>query len=122
MSVVYISGGQGGNGGPGGGHGGRGDGPQIQVTGDYTRIYSAASTDFEENMTVTQWISPINFFPRHQAIAETRQDNTGDWLLEHPDFLKWKSTPGSRLWCTGIPGMGKTVLASKAVDYLLQIQ
>ncbi|KAF7316019.1 ANK-REP-REGION domain-containing protein [Mycena indigotica] len=100
MSVVNVIGGTGGGGGSGGGHGGDGHGPQIHVTGDYTHIHGA-STEFQEDMTLIQWISPINFFLRHQAISEIRKKNTGDWLLEHPEFMKWKSTTGSILWCTG---------------------
>ncbi|KAF7291214.1 Ankyrin repeat-containing protein [Mycena indigotica] len=122
MSVVNVAGGTGGGGGLNGGHGGDGHGPQIYVTGDYTHIHGAANTEFQEDMYLINWISPINFFLRHQAISEIRKKNTGDWLLEHPEFVKWKSTTGSILWCTGIPGMGKTVLASKVVDYFSQLQ
>ncbi|KAJ6487291.1 ankyrin repeat domain-containing protein, partial [Mycena vulgaris] len=64
------------------------------------------------------WFSPINFFLRHADISQVRQKGTGGWLLGHPLFKKWQSGSGSTLWCRGIPGAGKTVLASMVADHL----
>ncbi|KAK6977277.1 ANK-REP-region domain-containing protein [Favolaschia claudopus] len=52
------------------------------------------------------------------AIIETRQPETGDWLLNDPKFKEWELGKGGVLWCSGIPGAGKTVLASLVVDHL----
>ncbi|KAJ7030073.1 hypothetical protein C8F04DRAFT_961990 [Mycena alexandri] len=77
----------------------------------------------EEGIDITRrdfldWLSPLNFFPRQQDISEVRVKGTGEWLLEHPIFQQWESESGRTLWCRGIPGAGKTVLASMVVDYL----
>ncbi|KAJ7026032.1 hypothetical protein C8F04DRAFT_879243, partial [Mycena alexandri] len=67
---------------------------------------------------ILNWLSPINFFLRQADISQMRTKGTGKWLRADPIFEKWESGSGSTLWCRGIPGAGKTVLASMVVDYL----
>ena len=43
---------------------------------------------------------------------------SGQWLLDTPEFRAWTAGRGSTLFCPGIPGAGKTILASIAVDFL----
>ncbi|KAJ7887644.1 ankyrin repeat-containing domain protein [Mycena olivaceomarginata] len=74
--------------------------------------------DAEERARIIDWLSPINFFLRHADISRVRQKDTGGWLLADPRFKRWESDSGRTLWCRGIPGAGKTVLASKVVDHL----
>ncbi|KAF7291200.1 ANK-REP-REGION domain-containing protein [Mycena indigotica] len=106
---LRLYGGTGGAGGAGGHHGGQGGtGQGATVNFNDYRTYTAP--DGPERSKVINWISPINMFPRHQAIQNERQENTSDWLLQHPEFLGWKEHSGRILWCSGIPGMGKTVL------------
>jgi tetratricopeptide (TPR) repeat protein len=39
------------------------------------------------------------------------EDNTGDWILKHPQYTGWKSQETSTLlWIQGKPGSGKSVL------------
>ena len=53
----------------------------------------------------------------HQKIAiKLRQPGTGVWFTEGPQFQHWLETPKSKLWLYGIPGAGKTVLASSIVQ------
>ncbi|KAJ7241273.1 ankyrin repeat-containing domain protein [Mycena rebaudengoi] len=63
-------------------------------------------------------MSPLNFFTRHDDIFKTRQEGTGKWFLEDVRFRSWLLSSGGSIWCPGIPGAGKTVLASIVVDYL----
>ncbi|KAJ7151979.1 ankyrin repeat-containing domain protein [Mycena filopes] len=73
-----------------------------------------------ERTQIIDWFSPINFFQQHADIASTRQKGTGDWLTVDPCFQEWKEGLGKTLWCHGIQGAGKTVLASMVVDHLSQ--
>ncbi|KAJ7336936.1 ankyrin repeat-containing domain protein [Mycena albidolilacea] len=73
-----------------------------------------------ERGQIIEWLSPINFFLRHSDISSVRQPGTGGWLLVQPEFREWELGSGRTLWCRGIPGAGKTVLASMVVDYLSQ--
>ncbi|KAF5568552.1 heterokaryon incompatibility protein het-E-1 [Fusarium napiforme] len=45
---------------------------------------------------------------------------TGLWLTQGPEFDYWYSTPASRLWCSGIPGAGKSVLSAAVIKECLQ--
>ena len=72
----------------------------------------------EYKQKVLSWISPTNpNHERHHAVQALRLDDTGGWLLQHPEFLAWRdkddpdSVLPSTLWCHGSPGSGKTVLA-----------
>lgn len=48
-----------------------------------------------------------------------RHPMTGLWLTESLVFIQWLDTPGSRIWLSGIPGGGKTVLAGAAIQEAL---
>jgi ankyrin repeat protein len=50
---------------------------------------------------------------------------TGGWFLKSAQYTAWQRTESEQsgmLWCHGFPGVGKSVLASLAVDDLLQKQ
>ncbi|KAJ6563613.1 ankyrin repeat-containing domain protein [Mycena vulgaris] len=68
--------------------------------------------DSAERQSIMEWLSPLNFFLRQGDILSARQPGTGQWFLENKLFQRWKSSTGKILWCPGIPGAGKTVLAS----------
>ncbi|KAF7343633.1 ANK-REP-REGION domain-containing protein [Mycena sanguinolenta] len=71
-----------------------------------------------ERETIITWYSLLNFFLRQADIFRSHQPGTCRWFLEMDTFKKWKSGVGKVLWCRGIPGAGKTVLVSIAVDHL----
>ncbi|KAJ4253821.1 hypothetical protein NW762_010216 [Fusarium torreyae] len=49
-----------------------------------------------------------------------RHPMTALWLTESTDFEDWFSTKKARIWCSGIPGAGKSVIASALIDECLQ--
>ena len=51
---------------------------------------------------------------------EDRQPGTGAWLSDHGTFDSWKKHHNSFLWLYGIPGCGKTVLCSTAIENVLK--
>ena len=76
------------------------------------------SKNQRERQDILEWISPLNFPAQQSAIFNRRQEGTGQWLFESPEFKKWMSNTGQTLLCRGIPGAGKTMLASITVDHL----
>jgi hypothetical protein len=50
-----------------------------------------------------------------------RHPMTALWLTEGTDFQDWFNVEKSRLWCSGIPGAGKSVIAGAIVDECLQL-
>ncbi|KAJ7706762.1 ankyrin repeat-containing domain protein [Mycena rosella] len=74
--------------------------------------------DSVERERIIEWLSPLNFFLRQADIFNTWQPGTGEWLLRDNAFKAWKSGTGKTVWFRGMPGAGKTVLASLVVDHL----
>jgi Cdc6-like AAA superfamily ATPase len=47
-----------------------------------------------------------------------RQEETGAWFLEDPILVTWLQGPNQPLFCPGIPGTGKTMIAAISIDHL----
>ncbi len=67
---------------------------------------------------IGDWLSPFDFRAIHQEILRRCHAGTGKWMLESDIFQQWSSSYNETLWCPGIPGAGKTYLASIVIDYL----
>jgi hypothetical protein len=58
---------------------------------------------------ILQWISPEPYIQHHEQTKSDVLSGTGEWLLSHPDFQKWKKeSVSSILWLHGILGSDKT--------------
>jgi hypothetical protein len=68
---------------------------------------------------ILDWLTPLDFAQVHQDILSSRSPGTGDWLIHDDTYKSWvMSGRNQTLWLHGIPGAGKTVLASVAVEDL----
>ncbi|OAG12718.1 ankyrin [Paraphaeosphaeria sporulosa] len=65
------------------------------------------------------WISPTNYPAQQSDIIRRRQKGTGQWFLNAPEFTTWLGEPKGTLFCPGIPGAGKTMVAAIAIEHLL---
>ena len=74
--------------------------------------------DEKEFQSILEWLSPLEFPAQQSDYIQRRQEGTGDWLLQSDGFIKWLGRSGATLVCTGIPGAGKTILASVVIDHL----
>lgn len=79
----------------------------------------------EQQMAVIYaWLDPLSGdFEKKQAHLfnlKGRQDGVCKWLLETYEFKNWISGAYSTLWCSGAPGIGKTVISSFVIDYLFR--
>ncbi|KAH9203372.1 ankyrin repeat-containing domain protein [Leptodontidium sp. 2 PMI_412] len=70
----------------------------------------------EKQREIRHWLSSPDPSTNHNAACKLRQATTGEWFLKSDDFEKWKMTSGSFLWLYGIPGCGKSVLCSTALE------
>jgi len=50
--------------------------------------------------------------PNHNKACDLHEPHTGNWLTRSPEYADWKSGSTRFLWLHGIPGAGKTILAS----------
>ncbi|KAF7538549.1 hypothetical protein G7Z17_g12611 [Cylindrodendrum hubeiense] len=73
----------------------------------------------DEKQRVLDYFMKVNPQPNLEMSIKLQHAMTGLWLTEAPDFTHWLATPGSRLWLSGIPGAGKTVLAGAVVQEAL---
>ncbi|KAF3067912.1 26S proteasome non-ATPase regulatory subunit 10 [Trichoderma lentiforme] len=73
-------------------------------------------------MHIFAWLTPLttNFRNKHQESLSTkvRQDSGAQQLLQSLQFKTWASSTGAALWCTGLPGIGKTINTSYIIDIL----
>lgn len=68
------------------------------------------------NEQIFQWLAAPDPSSNHKKACQTRQRETGRWLLEGLNYVNWKNQRASFLWLHGIPGCGKTVLCSAIID------
>lgn len=67
---------------------------------------------------IDHWPNPVNHEINHEAAVKLRHQHTGSWFLDGEAFSNWLHTDNSFLWLHAIPGAGKTVLVSSAVEFL----
>ncbi|KAF2786525.1 hypothetical protein K505DRAFT_289577, partial [Melanomma pulvis-pyrius CBS 109.77] len=77
--------------------------------------------DYEKHCRLVEWISPTDYPAQQSDTIKRRQEGTGQWFLDAPEVAKWLSEPKGTLFCPGIPGAGKTMVAAIAIDYLLKL-
>ncbi|KAH6901008.1 hypothetical protein BKA70DRAFT_1312034 [Coprinopsis sp. MPI-PUGE-AT-0042] len=74
--------------------------------------------DPERLKRVLEFLSLVNFRSIQQENLGKQTPNTLKWLLEGSMFQWWLETEDAILWGIGMPGAGKTVLASVVIKYL----
>ncbi|CAG8889738.1 unnamed protein product [Penicillium egyptiacum] len=74
--------------------------------------------DEEARQKVLDWLSPSNYATQQSDYISRREQSTGQWFLDSSEFKDWISGSKQTLFCPGIPGAGKTILASIVVDEL----
>ncbi|KAL9064863.1 MAG: hypothetical protein Q9161_008605 [Pseudevernia consocians] len=77
-------------------------------------------------MAVIEKIHPPNSLNDHEQAVEIRQEHpdTGRWILEVGQLKRWMdplATDVLILWVNGIPGAGKTVVASLIIEEMKRI-
>ncbi|KAF3063189.1 DNA damage response protein kinase DUN1 [Trichoderma lentiforme] len=92
---------------------------KLDKIGDKVESSEAKSRD-SDSQKIIQWISALSFRSRHVNVLDSVQPGTGIWLLEHATFRDWVKSKTGTLWCPGIPGAGKTSLASLIINHLEQ--
>ncbi|KAL9036562.1 MAG: hypothetical protein Q9180_004231 [Flavoplaca navasiana] len=65
----------------------------------------------KERDLILNWISNAKSSQKHNDVRLPRVEGTGEWLLEEPAFKNWRDGVENVLWCYGIQGSGKSILA-----------
>ncbi|KAF5700224.1 nacht domain-containing protein [Fusarium mundagurra] len=82
----------------------------------------AETREFQERQdfhSMETYIRPPSYDEDLDRIRNGRCEGTGSWLVQDQQFVSWaegKEKSSQVLWLQGIPGAGKTFLASTAID------
>lgn len=72
----------------------------------------------QKRQAILDWLSPLNFQARQNDVFGRSQTGSGQWFLDCTEFNEWIQPTGAVLHCQGVPGAGKTYLASRIVRNL----
>lgn len=67
---------------------------------------------------ILSWLAPSTHQLEQSDAFNKHQSGTGQWFLDSKQFARWLNEERQTLFCPGIPGAGKTILASVVIDYL----
>jgi hypothetical protein len=68
---------------------------------------------------ILRWLESYDNASKHYNILSKRQEGTGNWFVTSHAYQLWQDQPRSqKRLCTGLPGAGKTMLTSLAIDDL----
>ncbi|OPB44479.1 hypothetical protein A0O28_0027980 [Trichoderma guizhouense] len=68
---------------------------------------------------IMNWLSPIDFAAQHYDFITKCEPGSGQSILTSGEFMRWIKEKNTTLFCSGIPGSGKTFQMSILVSHLL---
>jgi Cdc6-like AAA superfamily ATPase len=71
----------------------------------------------QEEERILDWLPTVDYDPQ-QSIFSKLEQGTGQWFLNSAGYRDWLETDKQTLFCTGIPGAGKTFITSIVIDHL----
>ncbi|KAF7923808.1 uncharacterized protein EAE98_007626 [Botrytis deweyae] len=95
--------------------------PIAQIGSQMQQVLDVAlNIDRDRYSSVLNWVSPILHMDHHQEYKPL--GGTGEWILDHSDWKKWRQSQKSRLfWLRGKMGAGKSNLVFIIISHLLKI-
>ncbi|KAL2683328.1 hypothetical protein Neosp_007798 [[Neocosmospora] mangrovei] len=91
----------------------------LENTGESVEAMKLRS-DREVELQMLNWLTAIDYGPQQSDIFRAHQPGTGQWVLDSDQFQKWIATRAKTLFCPGIPGAGKTIVASVVINHLME--
>ncbi|KAH7110219.1 hypothetical protein B0J13DRAFT_662220 [Dactylonectria estremocensis] len=84
--------------------------PQEEVATTVNKIHSEQRN--QEHQYILDWLSQVDYAKQRVYHIKRHQVGTGQWFLNSTQFNEWLQTKQMTLFSPGIPGAGKTTLAS----------
>ncbi|KAH7145988.1 hypothetical protein EDB81DRAFT_651546, partial [Dactylonectria macrodidyma] len=75
----------------------------------------------QERHEILKWIGTVDHGSRQSKVFDEHVEGTEEWLLSSDEFRRWIETKEEVLFCPGLPGAGKTFLASIVIHHLLDL-
>ncbi|KAI5804633.1 ankyrin repeat-containing domain protein [Peziza echinospora] len=94
----------------------------VSIRQELVKANEVAAAGLPEHQVkaLLAWISPLNFWVTQQDTFSRWQEGTGQWLLDSQLFRDWEDGKRRSLLCEGMPGAGKSVMASMIINHLEQ--
>ncbi|SCO92262.1 uncharacterized protein FRV6_16390 [Fusarium oxysporum] len=101
------------------------DGIQLALTTEVTKDIKeikAVSEEIRSILTEEQrhrvydWLTSTDPSPIHNQSRNSYEHGTGSWMLRSQHWTDWLASSVRCLWVHGIPGSGKTILASWLIE------
>lgn len=73
----------------------------------------------KERTAILEWLTSTEYASQQSDFIERRQPGTGEWFLESKEYRDWVSRNVPTLFSPGIPGSGKTIIASIVIEDLM---
>ncbi|SPQ18400.1 6876165c-5d0b-49cc-8881-80a601c66a56 [Thermothielavioides terrestris] len=80
-----------------------------------TKVIRAALSDVQRQQ-LNNWLQVTDTTRLHEKACAEYEPGTGEWLFRSPEWFSWLEEETRCLWVHGIPGAGKTVLASHLIE------
>ncbi|KAM5517604.1 pfs domain-containing protein [Fusarium oxysporum f. sp. phaseoli] len=90
----------------------------ISATVNQTHGYLQNDQARERFNTILKWMAAPNVSSNLNKAIDTRQEGSGQSLIQSEIYRTWKSQVNSFLWLNGIPGSGKTILSATVIEDL----
>jgi len=81
-------------------------------------IHNTFQSNEDIRQRIREWLSPPDPTPFFHQASKLRHVGTGEWFLKSKRYQTWKNGEPSFLWLYGIPGCGKSVLATSIIEDL----
>ncbi|KAL7960155.1 purine and uridine phosphorylase [Trichoderma compactum] len=72
----------------------------------------------QEQNEALAWLSSVDYASMHHDYMKKCKPETGRDLLSSEEFQQWINTPRTALFCSGIPGAGKTLQTAIFINHL----
>lgn len=90
-------------------------GKVLQISEEQDRLREQEVV--QQRKDFLHWLDALDFERKHKELFRKRCTGTGTWLLDRPEFRNWYQDASSpMLWCYGVPGAGKSVLAATVIE------
>ncbi|KAM0293746.1 hypothetical protein ACHAPM_011487 [Fusarium culmorum] len=87
-------------------------------------ILEAKKQQLEKKKEILGWLGGVEKcspWPMMQRAVQARLKATTEWLFEHEKYVEWRNKKEfSLLWVNGMPGSGKTVIAGRLTEKMLE--
>ncbi|KAL3475445.1 ankyrin repeat-containing domain protein [Aspergillus californicus] len=77
-----------------------------------------STLELQQRDTILDWLTDFDYGRQLSDYLDQRAPGTGEWFLESSEYKDWMNGRQQILLCPGMPGSGKTIIASIVVDHL----